>query len=81
MVEIKDSVIIERAKDFVADEISFVKFVVSDYSNPIAPTPNEYAETEYDEMTNTLNSQMRAKLSAEANEKGLKDKEKGTYIN
>ena len=81
MVEIKDSVIIEREKDFVADEISFVNFVVSDYSNPIAPTPNEYAKTEYDEITNTLNSQMRAKLSAEANEKCLKDKEKGTYIN
>ena len=81
MVEIKDSVIIEREKDFVADEISFVNFVVSDYSNPIAPTPNEYAETEYDEMTNTLNSQMRAKLSVEATGKGLTGKDKGSYIN
>ena len=81
MVEIKDSVIIEREKDFVAEEVSFVNFVVLDYSNPIAPTPNEYAETEYDETTNILNSQMRAKLSDEANEKGLTGKDKGTYIN
>ena len=51
MVEIKDFVIIEKEIDFVVDEAKFVNFVVSDYSNPIAPKPNKYAETEYDETT------------------------------
>ena len=81
MVEIKDSVIIEREKDFVADEVSFINFVVSDYTNPLAPTPNEYAKTEYDETTYTLCNQMRAKLLDEATGKGLTGKDKGTYIN
>ena len=40
MVEIKEPVIIDREKDYVADEISFVNFVVKDYSDPIAPKPN-----------------------------------------
>jgi hypothetical protein len=44
MVEIQDPTVFERGKDFVADEISLVNFVVKDYSNPIAPEPKEYAE-------------------------------------
>jgi hypothetical protein len=43
MVEIKDPSVFEREKHFVADEISFVNFVISDYRNPVAPDPKEYA--------------------------------------
>ncbi len=34
MVEVKDPVLIDRENEFTADEISFLNFVVSDYSNP-----------------------------------------------
>jgi hypothetical protein len=54
MVEVKDPVIIDREKNFVADEIWFTNFVVSDYSNPIAPDPRAYAEEEYDQATKIL---------------------------
>jgi hypothetical protein len=43
MVEIKDPEIVEREKFFIPDEITFLNFVVSDYSNPIAPDPKTYA--------------------------------------
>ena len=43
MVEIEEPTVIERGKEFVADEISLVNYVVKDYSNPIAPEPKEYA--------------------------------------
>ncbi len=49
MVEIKDPDVIKRKKDFVSDHITFINFVVSDYSNPIPPAPKAYAEEEYDE--------------------------------
>ena len=39
MVEVKDPVIVDREKDYVADEVSIINFVVKDYSNPIAPEP------------------------------------------
>ena len=35
MVEIQDPVIKDRQEEFIADEISFLNFVVSDYDNPI----------------------------------------------
>jgi hypothetical protein len=44
MVEISEPIILDRAREFVADEISFVNYVVPDYSNPIAPKPRAYAE-------------------------------------
>ena len=67
MVEIKEPVIIDREKDYVADEISFVNFVVKDYSDPIAPKPNEYAVEEYDLTTVALIEGMRRQRSDEAN--------------
>jgi hypothetical protein len=54
MVEIKDPVIIEREKDFVADHITFINFVETYYRNPIAPEPRVYAEEEYDNITKEL---------------------------
>ena len=62
MVEVKDPVIIDREKNFVADEIWFINFVLSDYSNPIAPDPKAYAEEEYDQATKILVKQERVKL-------------------
>ena len=61
MVEIKDPSVFEREKHFVADEISFVNFVISDYSSPVAPNPKEYAKTEYEKTTKTLVENMRWK--------------------
>jgi hypothetical protein len=48
MVEIKDPSVHLRENDFVADEISFVNFVVRDYSNPQFPIPYEYAAASFD---------------------------------
>ena len=67
MVEIKDAVIVDREKDYVADEISFINFVVKDYSDPIAPKPSEYAVEEYDLTTEALIEAMRRQRSEEAN--------------
>ena len=36
MVEIKDPVIADREKAFVADHIEFINFVTKSYNNPIA---------------------------------------------
>jgi hypothetical protein len=62
MVEFKDPVIINIKKNFVADEIWFINFILSDYSNPIAPDPRAYAEEEYDQATKILVEQERVKL-------------------
>jgi len=62
MVEVKDPVIIDIKKNFVADEIWFINFVLSDFSNPIAPDPKAYAEKEYDQATKILVEQERVKL-------------------
>jgi hypothetical protein len=51
MVEVKDPVIVDRENEFIADEISFLNFVVSDYKNPKAEEPAKLAEEEYDELT------------------------------
>jgi hypothetical protein len=66
MVEIKDPSVFDREKHFVADEISFVNFVISDYSNPVAPDPKEYAIFEYDNNKITLVENMRRKRIYEA---------------
>jgi hypothetical protein len=62
MVEVIDPVIIDRQKNFVADEIWFVNFVVSNYNNPIAPDPKAYAKEEYDANTSDLVDKERVKL-------------------
>ena len=81
MVEIKDPEIVDREKEFIADEIFFINYVVSNYSNPIAPEPQDYAEIEFDKTTSSICSKFRAQLSVEATKKGLTGTEKGTYIN
>ena len=54
MVEVQDPVLIERQNEFIPDEISFLNFVVSDYSNPKNLEPAIIAENEYDEETKTI---------------------------
>jgi hypothetical protein len=54
MVEVKDAEIFDRETMYVADEIFFLNYVISDYSQPIAPEPKNYAENEYDKTTSTL---------------------------
>ena len=44
MVEIKDSIVFDREKEFVPDCIWFINFVVKNYNNTIAPEPRAYAE-------------------------------------
>jgi hypothetical protein len=51
MVEIKDPSVHSREKDFVADEISFVNFVVRDYSDPKCPEPPDEAPAIFDKKT------------------------------
>ena len=65
MVEVIDPVIIDRQKNFVADEIWFVNFVVSNYNNPIAPEPRAYAEEEYEKTTKKLLQKIRGTLTLE----------------
>ena len=51
MVEVKDPVIKDREDPYIPDEISFINFVVSDYSEPQIPEPKAAAELEYDKQT------------------------------
>ena len=51
MVEVKDPVIKDREDDYIADETSFLNFVVSDYSKP-GHEPAKWANEEYDNKTN-----------------------------
>jgi hypothetical protein len=51
MVEVKDPVIKDREDPYIPDEISFINFVVSDYSEPQIPVPKAAAEREYDIQT------------------------------
>lgn len=60
MVNVEHPLILEREIPFVADEISFVNVVISDYSNPIVPDPQEYAATEFDKVTRDVVDKMRA---------------------
>jgi hypothetical protein len=66
MVEVKEPILVNRGKAFVPDELFLLNYVVSNYSQPIAPEPKEYAETEYAKQTSALCDRMRAKLSLEA---------------
>ena len=81
MVEVKEPVIIDREKNFVADEIWFTNFVVSDYSNPIAPDPRAYAEEEYDQATKILVEQERVKHRNESKSLGLPGETLDSYVN
>ena len=51
MVEIKDRVLKDREEPYIPDEISFINFVVSDYSEPRTPDPKAAAEREYEKQT------------------------------
>ena len=51
MVEIKDPIIKDREDEFIADEISFLNFVVSDYSKPKLTLTEEQVSKEYDNRT------------------------------
>ena len=37
MVEVKDAVVKDREEPYIPDEISFINFVVTNYSEPIKP--------------------------------------------
>ena len=54
MVEVQDPVLIDRENEFIPDEISFLNFVVSDYSNPTLEDSEKDAENLYDEETEKL---------------------------
>ena len=72
MVEIQDPVIKDRQEEFIADEISFLNFVVSDYDNPIVKENAEQASIDYDEETKNEKQNLRSKL--------FKAKNTGDYI-
>jgi hypothetical protein len=59
MVNVEHPLILEREIPFIADEISFVNVVMSEYSNPIAPNPEVYAATEFDKATRESIDKMR----------------------
>ena len=68
MVEIKDPIIKDREDEFIADEISFLNFVVSDYSKPILPI--NLAEAEYDKQTSALQEERRNQCRENAEKEG-----------
>lgn len=80
MVEIQDPVIKDREDEFIADEISFLNFVVSDYSNPIALQPAAQANLEFDLETRNEAQARRTKFGKEADGLGKKGIEKAEYI-
>ena len=47
MVEVEDPILVDRSVPFVPDEIFFLNFVATDYT-PIPPTPEDYAELEFE---------------------------------
>jgi hypothetical protein len=59
MVEIKDPIIKDREDEFIADEISFLNFVVSDYSKPKLTLTEEQVSKEYDNRTFALQEAKR----------------------
>ena len=59
MVEIKDPIIKDREDEFIADEISFLNFVVSDYSKPKLTLTEEQVSKEYDNRTYALQEAKR----------------------
>ena len=71
MVEIKEPTVLDREKDFVPDEISFVNYVVRIYNKPIAPEPKEYAIIEYNRTNKDFITRMRVQYSEEADRKLL----------
>ena len=75
MVEIKDPSVHSREKDFVADEISFVNFVVRDYNDPTLPEPHEYESLVYDKKTKDDAQKMREQGFKERAATGLKGAE------
>lgn len=79
MVEIKDIVVYNREKEFVADHIQFINYVVKDYDAPIAPEPRDYAEQEYDNTTRALLQKMKSQLIKDVQGKSFQ--ERGAYIN
>ncbi len=78
MVEVKNPVIVDRENEFVADEISFLNFVVSDYSNPTIDEPEEQARKEYEKETKEKLVILTKQLDEEAKDKNLKDDDSRT---
>jgi hypothetical protein len=62
MVEVKDPVIKDREDPYIPDEISFINFVVSDYSEPLIPEPKAAAASEYDKQTKAGIEEIRKKF-------------------
>ena len=73
MVEVKDPVIVDREDEFLADEISFLNFVLSDYSNLITEEPEKQAAKEYDDQTSKKLDELSKTLKEEAARKNLID--------
>ena len=71
----------ERQEPFRPDEVYFLGMAVDKYNPPLERPYSEYATDEYDKKTFAQAQKMRNELSAEANAKGLKGKDKGDYIN
>ena len=78
MVEVKNPLIVDRENEFVADEISFLNFVVSDYSNPTIDEPEEQARKEYEKETKEKLVILTKQLDEEAKDKNLKDDDSRT---
>lgn len=73
MVEVKDPVIVDREDEFLADEISFLNFVLSDYSNLITEEPEKLAAKEYDDQTSKELDELSKTLKEEAARNNLID--------
>ena len=78
MVEVKNPLIVDRENEFVADEISFLNFVVSDYSNPTIDEPEEQARKEYEKETKEELENLTKQLDKEAKDKNLKNDDSRT---
>ena len=61
MVDVEESIIVDRSKPFVPDEIYYINYVVTNY-RPILPNPQEYAEEEFDKATSKLLQDLRMVL-------------------
>ena len=70
MVEIKDPIIKDREDEFIADEISFLNFVVSDYSKPKLNLTEEQISKEYDNQTSALQEERRNQCRENAEKEG-----------
>lgn len=80
MVDVEDSIVVDRSLPFVPDEIFFLNFVVTNFK-PIPPRADIYSKEEFDNKVKKDAQAIRVRMMDELKKEEITVKERGARIN